>query len=72
MTMYSTLTDFDQNCLDNAAYFTAVRGRDPRNRIRQQFDSLDAAKGFAAQWGDGSTIIYAVTAQGRSAPILTA
>jgi len=70
--MHSTLTDFDQHCLDNAAYYTAVRGRNPMTRIRQQFDSLNAAKRFASQWADGSTIIYAVTAQGRAAPILTA
>lgn len=67
--MYNTLTEFDQHCLDNAILFTAVRGRRPSDRIRVEFDTLEDAKAYAATFGDGRTIIYAVTAKGRSASI---
>ena len=70
--MYNTLTEFDQHCLENAAYFTAIRGRDPRSRIRMRFDSLERAIEYAKMFADKNTIIYAVTAAGRSAPILNA
>lgn len=67
--MYNTLTDFDQFCLDNAVMFTAVRGRHPRTRTRQAFPDMVAAEAYAREYADGKTIIYAVTAKGRSAPI---
>lgn len=68
-TMINTIDDFDQHCLDNAVMFTAIRGRQPADRLRTEFPSLEEAKAFAAQYGDGRTLIYAVTKQGRSAPI---
>lgn len=69
--MYNTLTDFDQFCIANAVMFTAVRGRHPRNRIRKEFPSFDDAVAYANTFSDGTTIIYAVTQKGRSAPIKT-
>jgi len=60
------------NCLANAAYFTAIRGRDPRTRIRAEFDTIDAAKAYATAFGDGCTMIYAVTAKGASDHITNA
>lgn len=70
--MYNTIEALDQHCLDNAVMFTAIRGRNPMNRTRVEFDTLEAAKAYAADFGDKRTLIYAVTAQGRSAPILAA
>lgn len=63
------LNAHEQTCLDRAAYFTAVRGRSPRNRIRETFKSLDAARAFAATHADGKTMLYAVTEEGRFAHI---
>jgi hypothetical protein len=60
------------NCLANAAYFTAIRGRDPRTRIRAKFDTIDAATAYAEQFGDGRTMIYAVTAKGSADHITNA
>lgn len=65
----TSLDDFDAHCIANAAYFTAIRGRNPLTRSRVEFDTLEAAKEYAASFGDKATLIYAVTAQGRSAPI---
>ena len=59
-------------CLENAAYFTAIRGRIPRNRTRAQFDTLADAQAYAHQFGDGCTMIYAVTAKGSSDHITNA
>jgi hypothetical protein len=50
-------------CLENAVYFTAIRGRIPRNRTRAQFDTIDEAITYAHEFGDGCTMIYAVTAR---------
>jgi len=69
--MYNTIDDLDRHCLENAVLFTAIRGRNPSSRIRMEFDSLDPAKEYAATFSDGRTLIYAVTKQGRSAPILS-
>lgn len=70
--MYNTIEELDQHCIENAVMFTAIRGRSPINRVRMEFATIDAAKAYAAGFNDGRTLIYAVTAQGRSAPILTA
>jgi hypothetical protein len=48
-------------CLANAAYFTAVRGRRPATRTRIEFPTLEAAQEYATGFGDGCTMIYAVT-----------
>jgi len=54
-------------CAENADHFVAVRGSKPSNRIRREFPSIGAARAFAAAFGDGRTMIYAVTALGHSA-----
>lgn len=64
-------TAHETNCLTNAASFTAVRGRGAQ-RTRKDFTSFDAAKAYAAECGDGRTMIYAVTANGSSAHITNA
>lgn len=70
--MYNTIEELDQHCLANAAYFTAIRGRNPMRRVRKEYVTLKEARAYAASFGDGRTLIYAVTAHGRSAPIATA
>jgi hypothetical protein len=70
--MFANIDEFDQHCFDNAAYFTAVRGRSPFDRIKKQFSSYEEAKTFAAQFNDGRTMIYAVTAKGRFGHICNA
>lgn len=70
--MYNTIEELDQHCMDNAVMFAAIRGRSPINRVRVEFATIDEAKAYAATFSDKRTLIYAVTAQGRSAPILTA
>lgn len=69
--MYSTIEELDQHCLDNAVMFTAIRGRNPMQRVRMEFVTLDEAKAYAANFADGRTLIYAITKAGRTAPILT-
>lgn len=69
--MITSIDDFDQHCIANAVMFTAIRGRRPIDRVRAEFPTMDAAKKYAATFGDGRTLIYAVTAQGRSAPIMS-
>lgn len=59
-------------CFANAAYFTAIRGRDPRSRSRLEFASFDEAQKYARQFSDGRTMIYAVTAKGCSDHIANA
>lgn len=56
-------------CLANAAYFVAIRGRRPADRIRREVPTIDDARAFAAEFADGRTMIYAVTADGRDAHI---
>lgn len=68
--MKNTLNDFDADCIANAVFFTAIRGRRPKDRIRMQFATIEQAKAYAMGFADKGTLIYAVTAQGRSAPIL--
>jgi hypothetical protein len=64
-------TTHEANCLINAASFSAVRGRGAQ-RTRKDFPSFDAAKAYAAEHGDGRTMIYAVTETGSSAHIINA
>lgn len=59
----------EADCLAKAALFTACRGRTPRQRTRREFPDLAAARAYAAEFGDGRTMIYAVTAEGRFAHI---
>jgi len=59
-------------CLQNAVYFTAIRGRRPSTRTRMQFDTIAEAQAYASGFGDGSTMIYAVTAKGSSDHIINA
>lgn len=49
------------HCLSNAIYFTAIRGRNPATRTRKEFPSLEEACAYGAAFGDGRTMIYAVT-----------
>ena len=63
-----TLNDHEAFCLNNAAHFTAIRHAF-RARERREFPSLDEARTYAASFGDGRTMIYAVTADGRDAHI---
>ena len=62
----------EQSILDRAAYFTAVRGRQTRDRTRLVFPSMAEAVVYAEGHGDGRTMIYAVTAEGRDAHIRNA
>jgi hypothetical protein len=63
------MTGHEKFCLDNAVYFTAVRGL-PSTRTRIEHATIDAAKAEAP--GDGRTMIYAITATGLSAHICNA
>jgi len=67
-----TQTPHEQNVLNAATYFTAVRGRQVRNRTRVVFPSMAEAVAYAKGYGDGRTMIYAVTAEGRDAHIMNA
>jgi len=55
-------------CLENATGFTAVRGFG-RKRIRTDHATRAEAEAEAARYGDGRTMIYAITAAGNSAHI---
>jgi len=67
-----TQTPHEQNVLDRATHFTAVRGRQAHNRTRIVFLSMDEAVAYGEAQGDGRTMIYAVTAEGRDAHIRNA
>lgn len=58
-------------CLENAVIFTAVRGRG-FSRIRTDHKTRAEAEAEAAKYGDGKTMIYAVTEAGNSAHICNA
>ena len=62
------LNGHEQQCLDNAVGFTAVRGMGAK-RTRKDFTTFDDAKKYAATFGDKRTMIYAVTAIGHNAHI---
>ncbi|MCA3502995.1 MAG: hypothetical protein IOD05_07065 [Rhodobacter sp.] len=66
------MTGFEANCLAAADHFIACRESKPATRIRARFDRMDQAEAFAATFGDRCTMIYAVTAEGRSAHIKNA
>ena len=66
------LTAHEELCLRTADHFVAVRGRTPSDRTREDFASLPEAQAYASAIGDGRTMIYAVTALGRSAHITNA
>ncbi|WP_103255593.1 hypothetical protein [Tabrizicola aquatica] len=66
------LTGHEANCLADADHFIACRGSKPANRIRARFDRIDLAEAFAETFCDSRTMIYAVTAEGRSAHIKNA
>jgi hypothetical protein len=66
------MTGFEANCLAAADHFIACRGSKPATRIREAFATLALAEAFAATFGDRRTMIYAVTAEGRSAHIKNA
>ena len=59
-------TPHQKFCFENAAYFTAVRGMRPETRTRAEFLTFDEACAYGASVGDRRTMIYAVTAEGRS------
>ena len=64
---------WEKHCLDNAEYFTAIRGRKPSDRIRKVFNTLDDAVLYANNnFDDGRTMIYAVTATGSHAHLQNA
>jgi hypothetical protein len=66
------MTGHEANCLAAADHFVAVRGRTPRDRSRETFATLAQAEAFATTFGDRRTMIYAVTAEGRSVHIKNA
>jgi hypothetical protein len=59
-------------CLDKAEYFTAVRGMNPRTRTKITFLAMADAVEYAKAFGDGRTMIYAVSPDGGSAHIKNA
>lgn len=63
-----TRTAYEADCLARAEYFTAVRGFG-RNRTRKDCASLAEARAEAATYGDGRTMIYAVTNDGLTAHV---
>jgi hypothetical protein len=58
-------------CLENAASFTAVRGFGNK-RIRTDHATREDAEAMAQKYGDGRTMIYAITDAGNSAHICNA
>lgn len=56
-------------CIENAAYFTAVRWKTRGNVLRIECPTLEDARAKAAEYGDRRTMIYAVTSLGHSAHI---
>ena len=58
------LTPREQHHFDNAVYFTAIRGARPSTRIREEVATFSDALAVAKAYGDGRTMIYAVSAHG--------
>jgi len=54
--------------IENAQYFTAVRGAKPETRIRLEFTHQHQAEAWAIKQfkGDGRTMLYAVSDQGAA------
>jgi hypothetical protein len=69
--MSPKLNDYEAKCLRDAISFTAIRGRGA-SRIRSDFATYDEAIGHAAAFGDGRTMVYAVTDAGMTAHITNA
>ena len=69
MTRATQPTGHETFCLTNAAYFVAIRGRRPADRIRHEVPTIHDARAFAAEFNDGRTMIYAITGTGSSAHI---
>lgn len=65
------LNAYEANCLENAVAFTAVRGLGHK-RTRAEFTTFADAIQHAASFGDGRTMIYAVTDAGMTAHIQNA
>ena len=66
------ITGHEAKCLAAAGHFIACRGSKPAARVHARFDRIDQAEAFAATFGDSRTMIYAITAEGRSAHIKNA
>jgi len=64
-----THLEYEQAILARANRFTTIRGMNPRTRIRAEHASLAEAREWAKAYGDGRTMIYAITAEGRDAHI---
>lgn len=62
-------THHEQHCIENAEYFTTIRGAKTPTRLRREFSTIAEARCFAATFGDRRTMIYAVTPFGSSAHI---
>ena len=67
----TNLNEYEAKCFADAVSFTAVRGRG-YNRMRADFATYDDAVQHAAVFGDGRTMIYAVTDAGMTAHITNA
>jgi len=63
------LNAHEQHCFDNAAHFVAVRGRVRSTRTRKTFANFQSAENYGAAFGDGKTMVYAVTSEGRDAHV---
>lgn len=63
-----TLNPRETYHLENAIYFTAVRGARAATRIRREFLQLHQAEAWAINQfkGDGRTMLYAVSDQGSA------
>lgn len=61
-------TTHEAACLAGAVSFTAIRGIGAK-RTRVDCETIEAAREVAKQYGDGRTMIYAITALGLSAHI---
>ena len=68
----SALTSHEAFCLAKADHFVACWGRGPAGRTRETFPTVTEAEAFAVGFGDRRTMVYAVTAEGRSAHIKNA
>jgi hypothetical protein len=71
-TLRETLNSHEFLCMMSADHFSAVRGRTIKDRKKATFKTIEEAESFAAKFGDGRTMIYAVTKSGHSAHIRNA
>lgn len=60
-----TREEYDLSIIGDAAYFTVVRGANPKTRTRLEAVSIEAARSIADEFGDGRSMIYAVGKSGR-------